>query len=297
MLSDNWDDFRFVLAVVEQGSLNAAARVLGVNHATVLRRVNGFQDRYGIEVFDRDSTGYRLRADQGALVAALETLRTAFSQATRAMAGQGAGVHGPVRITSTDSLCQSVLPEAVAHLRERYPNLMLEFLSTNAHLNLGQLDAEVTVRPSIKLPDDLDGVKIGTMAFAVYANSSYLAKVAAGHSEQWLLCSGTLLRAPPGIWQKENVPATSVSMAADSFLSLRQFCRNGLGLAILPCCIVTQNDSLMRLSGYFDTMETSLWVANHRDLTALPRISACRDFLIEAMRAQADVLTGQAMRR
>ena len=34
-----WDDLRYVLAVAEAGSLAAAARTLGVNHTTVLRRV------------------------------------------------------------------------------------------------------------------------------------------------------------------------------------------------------------------------------------------------------------------
>ena len=39
MTRANWDDLRYVLAVVEEGSVSAAARVLGVNHATVLRRI------------------------------------------------------------------------------------------------------------------------------------------------------------------------------------------------------------------------------------------------------------------
>ncbi|MEE8225390.1 MAG: LysR family transcriptional regulator, partial [Kiloniellales bacterium] len=34
-----WDDLRTVLAVVRGGSLSAAARSLGVNHATVFRRL------------------------------------------------------------------------------------------------------------------------------------------------------------------------------------------------------------------------------------------------------------------
>ena len=38
-----WDDLRYVLAVAESGSLAAAARALGVNHTTVLRRVTGFR--------------------------------------------------------------------------------------------------------------------------------------------------------------------------------------------------------------------------------------------------------------
>ena len=45
MHSSNWDNLRYVLTVAEHGSLSAAARALGVNHATVLRRVSAFEER------------------------------------------------------------------------------------------------------------------------------------------------------------------------------------------------------------------------------------------------------------
>ena len=35
----DWDDVRYLLAVGREGSVRAAANRLGVNHATVLRRV------------------------------------------------------------------------------------------------------------------------------------------------------------------------------------------------------------------------------------------------------------------
>ena len=46
MHSENWDDLRFVLAVAETGTVSGAARLLGVNHATVLRRVAAFETRH-----------------------------------------------------------------------------------------------------------------------------------------------------------------------------------------------------------------------------------------------------------
>ena len=50
-MNNNWDDIRFVLAVAETGSLNAAAQLLGVTHATVLRRVAAFEARHGKTIF------------------------------------------------------------------------------------------------------------------------------------------------------------------------------------------------------------------------------------------------------
>ena len=57
MHNDNWDDLKFVLSVAETGSVSGAARRLGVNHATVLRRISAFEDAHGAEVFERSQQG------------------------------------------------------------------------------------------------------------------------------------------------------------------------------------------------------------------------------------------------
>ena len=59
----DWTDLQYVLAVARAGSLAAAARELGVNHATVLRRVARLEEAQGAKVFDRHPGGYRLVAD------------------------------------------------------------------------------------------------------------------------------------------------------------------------------------------------------------------------------------------
>ncbi len=55
-----WDDLRLFLAVARAGSLAGAARALGVNHSTVFRRINAFEDSIGVRVFERLPSGYAL---------------------------------------------------------------------------------------------------------------------------------------------------------------------------------------------------------------------------------------------
>jgi DNA-binding transcriptional LysR family regulator len=43
-----WTDLQHVLAVADHASLAAAARALGVNHTTVLRRVRAFEKSVGV---------------------------------------------------------------------------------------------------------------------------------------------------------------------------------------------------------------------------------------------------------
>ncbi|MGO7294825.1 LysR family transcriptional regulator, partial [Rhizobium brockwellii] len=44
------------------GSLRAAAKRLGVNHATVLRRIAQLEERLGAQMFEKLPSGYRLTA-------------------------------------------------------------------------------------------------------------------------------------------------------------------------------------------------------------------------------------------
>jgi DNA-binding transcriptional LysR family regulator len=55
-----WDDLRYFLAVARSGSLSGAARELGVNHSTVLRRIHSYEERQGVRLFERLPTGYAL---------------------------------------------------------------------------------------------------------------------------------------------------------------------------------------------------------------------------------------------
>jgi DNA-binding transcriptional LysR family regulator len=53
-----WDDARFFLAVARAGSLSAAARVLGVGHVTVGRRIAQLEKRLGVALVNRTPDGF-----------------------------------------------------------------------------------------------------------------------------------------------------------------------------------------------------------------------------------------------
>src|SRR6201995_1176839 len=58
----DWDDVRYFLAAAREGSVRAAAERLGVNHATVLRRIAQLEARLGAHMFEKLPSGYRLTA-------------------------------------------------------------------------------------------------------------------------------------------------------------------------------------------------------------------------------------------
>ena len=157
----SWNDLKCVLAVAEAGSVKAASVALGVNHATVLRRIAAFEDRHGFRLFRRDPTGYRVEPSAAPILSALRTVGKDVEVVERLLASRGTALEGPVRVTSTDSLAATVLPILIRDIRRDLPGIRPSLATTNNRLNLDQSDAEVTIRPAYALPDGLWGMDAG----------------------------------------------------------------------------------------------------------------------------------------
>lgn len=284
---ENWDDYRYILAVMEEGSLNAAARRLGVNHATVLRRVTAFEDRMGLTLFDRSASGYRLRGDRRVAKEALRQLEEAVAASERAVMGRGRGLSGRLRITSTDSLCAEVLPGIVSGIAARHPDLDLELISTNRHLDLGKLDAELTVRPTRALAPPLFGESAARMTFHVFATGT-------SPTDRWLAGTGRLEGAPPASWIAQTINPDMIVGRADSYLTLRGMILAGQGVTYLPAWLAGAVSGLQRRDDLGPALETHIWVGHHADLSGVERIDTCRELLMEGLRRAEPVLAGEA---
>ena len=284
MHKDNWDDLRYVLAVAEAGSVSGAARVLGVNHATVLRRVAAFEERAGSPVFERTATGYVVAPDKLRVIEAAREVETSVLAVARLVQGRAAPFRGAVRITSTDTFCHDILPRIIQDLTRRAPDLQISLFCNNSHLDFARLSADITVRPAITLPDDLFGEQAGVLGFGVYALDDGV--------QDWLALRGQLARSRPADWMEKSVPHDRIRSGADSFLVLRSLAVLGLGRAILPCVLGDAEPRLMRLRDAMPAMTVPIWVASHLDLADSPRIRASRNALVQALTARAAALSG-----
>ncbi|GGH25417.1 DNA-binding transcriptional regulator, LysR family [Cribrihabitans marinus] len=283
----NWDDLQFVLAVVEAQSVAGAARRLGVNHATVLRRVAGFEEQIGTQLFDRGPQGYTVRPDRLRLIAAAQEVAQAVTSVEQLARGIDTPLSGTVRVTSTDTICQCLMPVILSDLRRRSPQLHLSMISTNLHLNLARLEAEITVRPATVLPEGLVGESPVAMRFGVYA--------APGHADAgWLGMDGPMRRSRAWAWLERQIGPGGCAASADSFLVLRELAAVGAGKALLPCFVARGDPRLQRLPADLpDDLATPVWVACHEDLANVPRLNRLRRLLCDALAENAALLAAE----
>src|SRR5246500_1678382 len=90
----DWDDIRYFLAVARGGSVRAAAERVGVNHATVLRRVAQLEERLGAHMFEKLPTGYRLTAAGEEVLELAEQMEASSLQLETRVFGRDQSVRG-----------------------------------------------------------------------------------------------------------------------------------------------------------------------------------------------------------
>ncbi|WP_417248930.1 LysR substrate-binding domain-containing protein [Celeribacter sp.] len=194
---------------------------------------------------------------------------------------------GVIRVTSTDTFCHAVLPEIVARLTKQADDLSFELLCSNAHLDLSRMHADVTVRPTFKLPDDLYGEVAAQLGVGFYSADDV-------PPDHWLGLSGVIARAHFAQRFMEAMEPKGIKLvaAADSFLTLRAMAEAGLGRVVLPCVLGDASPKLHRIAPPLEISPIPVFVASHADLADAPRLRLARRRVAAALAAQSDRLLG-----
>jgi DNA-binding transcriptional LysR family regulator len=287
----DWDDLRYVLAVADSGSLNRAASTLRVNRTTVLRRINAFERKHGVRLFERLPNGYTLTDAGNEILAAARGFENAIESLERKLAGQDLRAEGLVRVTTTDTLLTSVLQTPLAMFKQQHPGITLDVTTANAFANLSKRDADIAIRPAIDPPEFLMGRRISSVAFAVYA-----ASMGDGRDERWIGPDDTLASTSVARWMRTSMPSVRADIRTDSLVSMRELCAAGAGLAALPCYLGDSDARLIRVRPPVDEMTTALWVLTHPDLARTARVRLLMDHVSAALGKQRPLLEGQRPR-
>jgi DNA-binding transcriptional LysR family regulator len=295
----DWNDLQFVLAVAEHGSLAGAARALGVNHTTVLRRVGAFEKQIGARVFERLPTGYVLTPAGEELALAARQMNETVIAVERRIVGRDRRLTGTVRVTATNTLASSLLPEPLAAFVAANPAVQVELTTSNAMVSLTKRDADLAVRATSDPPENLIGRRVATVAIALYAAPAYLdaaGKVRDLEGHTWVAPDDSLGHITIARWMASTLARARIALRADSVVSMRDVALTGVGVAALPCYLADRTPGLVRVHDPVRAMETGLWLLTHPDLRTTARVRALGDFLAEALGRERELIEGREPR-
>ncbi len=284
----DWDDLRSFLAVIERGSISGAATFLNVNHSTVIRRLASLEKRLGARLFDRLPKGYELTAQGEELRYRLQGVREQIDSAQRSLSGRDLEVAGAIRITTTDTLTQRLLMPYLAEFRALNPAIQIEIVINNSFLNLTRREADIAVRPSNTVPENLVGRRVGCLRTAIYAAKKYLkqnGRKKAWAAHVWVAPDEALSHLAQAKWMRDNIPPDRIVVRIDSLLGMAAAVRDGMGVGLLLCILVKDEPDIVPLAEPIDELETDLWILTHPALKGVARVKALSDFLYTRLRA------------
>jgi DNA-binding transcriptional LysR family regulator len=280
----NWDDVRVFLSVARSGQFLAAARKLGVNHATLSRRVSALEEALGCQLFLRSTTGCELTEDGTRFLASAERMETEML-GVRADLGRGdSAISGTVRIGAPDGFGVSFLAPRLGALTAMHPDLKIELVPVPRSFSLSQREADIAI--TIDRPEQgrLVLSKLTDYSLGLYASDAYLRTNGVPDTIEALKLHRRigyvedLIFSPSLNYTGEVMRDWNASFEISSAIGQTEAVRSGAGIGILHDYIARNHPELNRIMPDV-TIHRSYWTAFHENARQLARVRTVVQFL------------------
>ena len=294
----NWDDLRVFLALVEEGSLSATARRLGLSQPTVGRRVLALERSMDRKLFDRLPSGYAPTAAGAALLPMAQSMAEAADAIERSRAATDDALSGTVRLSAGSSMCR-FLGGRLSSLLEGLPGLEMEIAASFAFTNLSRREADIAIRNQRPDRGDLITRRMAQPAIAIYGSRRYVERrkvvLRPDNFRQWDWVGYDEARQhlTTARWLTEKLAGGTQRIRCTTPVEKLDAVRGHAGLALLSCYAADTETDLVRVSDTIPELRASTWMVVHQDLRHVPRIRAVIDRLSDMFREQAPLFDGK----
>jgi DNA-binding transcriptional LysR family regulator len=172
----NWDDLRIFLAIARAGQILGAARRLGLNHATVSRRLTGLEDSLSVKLFHRQTNGCELTESGGRFLEIAERVEREMNEVRGAVASDSETVTGTVRIGAPDGFGVAFLAPRLAALTARNPDLSVQLVPVPRSFSLSRHEADIAITVDRPREGRLIARKLVDYTLGLYASREYLSR-------------------------------------------------------------------------------------------------------------------------
>lgn len=282
-------DIHAFVEVADTGSLGRAARRLGFSKSMVSRRIARLEGELDAQLLTRTTRGiavtdagmsFRIYADR--VLADLEAARDAVSRSESELTGS-------LRIAAPLSFGATHLAPVIAEFAVRHPRLRIDTSYSDRHVDLIGERFDVAIRLG-DLPDsNLIARRVAPIETALVASPTYLGRHGTPESIDELIGHEAIIQAN-SVWhlnqgRPEALLRSDSRFIADNGLAVRAAAVAGLGIALLPVFLVSEDLEAHRLARVLPdaaTPEHGLHVVRPPPARHAPRkVTALTDLLAE----------------
>ena len=199
-----------------------------------------------------------------------------------------------MRVTASEWLITSVLSPQLGPLLARHPDLVIELVADQRHVNLSRREADLAIRPRRFEHDAVVQRATAKLGFGLYATRRYLSEHDAptsGDGRGHVLIAmaddvGDVVRT----WLESTLPAAKRAVRTNGRDAMVSLAAAGVGLACLARIVGDEAPALQRVPTLPAPPTPTLWMGVHRDTHSTPRVRTVASYLAERLRALQPLL-------
>lgn len=280
----DWALYRTMLAVINEGSLSAAARRLGLTQPTVGRHIDMLEAALGADLFLRSQRGLEPTDLARALRSHAQTMATQAAALLRTATGALDVVSGIVRISASDVVGVEHLPPVLTALRREHPKLVIELSLSDRVDDLLAREADIAVRTAEPTQGALLARRLSPVELGFHARRDYLERRGTpasmddlgshdliGYDAETPALRAMMTRLP-------GLTLDGFALRTDSNLAQLAAIRAGFGIGLCQTAVARREPALIRVLPEM-ALPLPLWIVMHENLKTSARYRVVFDAL------------------
>jgi len=296
----DWNDIRIFVSVARAGSAVGAAKNLGLNQATVNRRIKALERDLGLSLFDRQNRGHSLTEQGQVMLAAAERVAEPANDLLFAAERLRRNISGVVRVTAPEETSNAIIIPITAEFCKLFPEVRVEQVVADQKLDIVHGEADVAVRNGSH-PDDprLIAQRLPGFNWTLFCSKAYVEEhgkpssleEVAGHN--YVGYAGGPTNWSGYKWFMEIAKPTRIVSRSNTVPNMCAVLRTGLGAGLLPCFVGDSHPDLVRCFPPIEELDAESWMLTSPEALSSPQVRAFVDFLVPRINAQRKRLKGR----
>ncbi|MCO8627069.1 LysR family transcriptional regulator [Burkholderia multivorans] len=298
--SENWDDFRYFLAVARTGTLSAAAERLGTEHTTVSRHIQSLEAELRNRLFHKSNAGYVLTPAGERVMQAAEAVESAWLLSKASTSTDEQKLEGIVRVGAPDGFGSIFLTPKLHELTDLHPGLEVEVFAAPRAFSLWKGEVDIAISLSGAEHMRVASRRLTDYRMYVYGSRSYLARA------EPIQAVSDLSRHPFVGYVEEGLFAPELDYLSAVSEGLKPHIRSsallpqvfatlgGETLGILPAYIATFFPTLVKVLPDEIALTRSFHMHVHQDHRKAAHIREVANFIADAVHRNSRLFLGES---
>lgn len=237
----NWDDLRYLVAIIDNKTASAAAKKMGVNYVTVCRKIERLERSLKKKlIFFKDNSYYPTNEGQALYEKAVEISLSLMDMEEESTAGSH--LKQTLTLSSSASIAENILIPGLKPILNKYPQVKINFLISTNIESLHKRECDISIR-YINTDRDYEGDLLRNINYHLCCSKQYLEnEILCDKKIKTLLYNFDLKDLPENHYIIDKYGRKSIFFETNTLNSIYVAIKNNFGVSLLPDYLI--DDSL-----------------------------------------------------